>query len=246
MATIAAFVIAGGQSSRMGRDKAFLELDGRTLLERALEVARSVSDDVKIVGQREKFSAYGDVVEDIYPGQGPLAGIHAALRSSTAELNLMIGVDTPFLDTRFVQYLIQQAEASGATVTVPVTGIPYPVSPDPGETRVGHSPVSSFQSPDAKVVGGAQMPKFDARNQKLETRNLGQAQPLCAVYRREFARIAEEALRQRRNNIVPLFARVRSREISDSELRKLAFDPIMFENLNTPEEWEEASKRARK
>ncbi|MBZ5628499.1 MAG: molybdenum cofactor guanylyltransferase [Acidobacteriia bacterium] len=193
MSQAAAFVIAGGQSSRMGRDKAFLELDGRTLLERALALARSVSEDVKIVGRRDKFAAYGAVIEDVYPGQGPLAGIHAALISSSAELNLMLGVDTPFLDARFVQYLIEQAEASKTTVTVPVAA--------------------------------------------------AQPQPLCAVYRREFAAVAEEALRQRRNNIVPLFAKVTTREIGDSELRQMAFDPIMFENLNTPEEWDEARKR---
>ena len=76
MGDVAAFVIAGGQSSRMGRDKAFLTLGGSTLLERALAVARCVSQEVTIVGQREKFAACGNVIEDVYPGQGPLAGIH--------------------------------------------------------------------------------------------------------------------------------------------------------------------------
>lgn len=191
---VAAFVIAGGQSSRMGRDKAFLEFEGRTLLDRALTLARRVSDRVKIVGRRDKFAAYGDVVEDVYPGQGPLAGIHAALSSSASEFNLMIGVDMPFLEARFLKFLI--AVNSGATVTVPVTG--------------------------------------------------RQAQPLCAIYRRGFAVVAEEALKQQSNNIVPLFARVTTREIGDSELQRMSFDPIMFENLNTPEEWEKARERAQK
>jgi len=224
MSDVAAFVIAGGQSARMGRDKAFLTLGGSTLLERALAVARSVSQEVTLVGQHEKFAAYGSVIEDVYPGQGPLAGIHAALSGSACELNLMIGVDTPFLDPKFVQYLVEQARTSAAVVTVPVTcvvtpesrvprkGPPRPVSQKPGETRVGQPP--------------------------------GQPQPLCAVYRREFAPVAEEALRQGRNNIVPLFAAVPTREIGEVEMRELAFDPRMFDNLNTPEEWELACRRA--
>jgi molybdenum cofactor guanylyltransferase len=196
MSDIAAFVLAGGRSSRMGRDKAFLELQGRTLLERALAIARSISDNVRIVGQQEKFAAYGPVVEDVYPGRGPLAGIHAALTASHSELNFVIALDTPFLDAGFAVYLIEQARLSGATVTVP--------------------------------------------------RVAGQAQPLCAVYRPGFAAVAERALRQERNNIVPLFATVTTREIDDAELRKLAYDPRMFDNLNTPEEWDQACKRAQK
>lgn len=208
MTDIAAFVIAGGQSSRMGRDKAFLTLGGSTLLERALAVARYVSQEVTIVGQREKFAVYENVIEDIYPGQGPLAGIHAALSGSAFELNLMIGVDTPFLDPKFAQYLVDQARTSGAIVTLPVTSV---VSP---ESRV----------PRSRIPPGTQ--------------------PLCAVYRREFASVAENALRQGRNNIIPLFAGVTTREIGDQEMRKLAFDPRMFDNLNTPEEWEQACRRA--
>ena len=180
----------------MGRDKAFLELRGRTLLERALAIARRLSEEVKIVGPPERFAAYAPAIEDIYPGQGPLAGIHAALTASRSELNFILALDTPFLDPKFAQYLVEQANQSGAMVTVP--------------------------------------------------RVAGQAQPLCAVYRREFATVAEEALRQGKNNIVPLFASVATREIGDAELRNLAFDPRMFDNLNTPEEWDQACKRAQK
>ena len=47
---VAAFILAGGKSTRMGADKAFVTLEGRTLLARALELARSVTADVRIVG----------------------------------------------------------------------------------------------------------------------------------------------------------------------------------------------------
>jgi molybdopterin-guanine dinucleotide biosynthesis protein A len=230
MGDVAAFVIAGGHSLRMRRDKAFLTLGGSTLLERALAVARCVSPEVTIVGPREKFAAYGSVIEDVYQGQGPLAGIHAALSGSAFELNLMIGVDTPFLDPKFVLYLVQQARTSAATVTVPITsaGIAHPVSP---------LPLCSGQAPPGVTRVG------QPHGNKMQT---GQAQPLCAVYRREFAAVAENALRQGRNPIVPLFAGVTTREIGDVEMQELAFDPRMFDNLNTPEEWDQACRRAHK
>src|ERR1700733_6553877 len=96
------FILAGGKSTRMGRDKAFVEYEGRTLLARALEVARSVTPEVYIVGKREKFGRFARVVEDIFPDCGPLAGIHAALRASQTELNLILAVDMPFVSWAFL------------------------------------------------------------------------------------------------------------------------------------------------
>src|ERR1700756_5716831 len=65
---VSAFILAGGKSTRMGADKAFVALDGRTLLARALELARSMTDDVRIVGDADKFGAFAPVVEDVFPG----------------------------------------------------------------------------------------------------------------------------------------------------------------------------------
>lgn len=103
----------------MGTDKAFLEFQGKTLLGNALELGRAVADEVRIVGDPAKFEDFGTVVEDIYPGRGPLGGIHAALKRSETDLNLMIAVDLPLLEVRFLRYLMQAAEHSGAVVTVP-------------------------------------------------------------------------------------------------------------------------------
>jgi molybdopterin-guanine dinucleotide biosynthesis protein A len=115
---LAAFVLAGGKSTRMGSDKAFLKIGGRTLLEHALSLARSLTSDVSIVGNTTTFSRYARTVEDIFPERGPLGGIHAALRSSRSDLNLMLSVDTPFIPTQFLRYLVEQTTV-GAVVTVP-------------------------------------------------------------------------------------------------------------------------------
>ena len=122
-ADLTAFVLAGGNSTRMGTDKAFVVLEGRTLLARVLESARSVTSEVHIVGDLSKFGAFGPVVEDVFPGCGPLGGIHAALRASQKELNLVLAVDVPFVSPALLQYLIEQARVgSSATAILPRVG----------------------------------------------------------------------------------------------------------------------------
>jgi len=117
----AAFLLAGGMSTRMGTDKAFLIFDGQTLLDRALMVMQTVCNRVTIVGDPSKFAKYeaGSVIADIFPGCGPLAGIHSALVHSVAELNLMLAVDMPFVTAELLSFLFAAAEKNAAVVTVP-------------------------------------------------------------------------------------------------------------------------------
>lgn len=119
---VTGFILAGGKSTRMVTDKAFVEFKGHTLLERALGLARSVTPDVRIVGAREKFAPFAPVVEDIFRERGPLGGIHAALRDSKTELNFMLAVDMPFVSKAFLQYLTREARtAAEAMVIVPLS-----------------------------------------------------------------------------------------------------------------------------
>lgn len=118
VADLTAFVLAGGKSTRMGTDKAFIVLNGSTLLARMLDLARSMTTDVRIVGQAEKFSNFAPTVEDVFPGCGPLAGIHAALRSSQTDRNLILAIDLPFLSRQFLDFLIMKSRASDANVTI--------------------------------------------------------------------------------------------------------------------------------
>jgi molybdopterin-guanine dinucleotide biosynthesis protein A len=112
------FILAGGQSSRMGTEKAFLQFRGCTLLGRAIAALRPLCD-VAIVGDPAKFSPYGTVIEDVYPRRGPLAGIHAALTHSSAELNLVLAVDMPFVSPDLLAFLFASAASTDALVTVP-------------------------------------------------------------------------------------------------------------------------------
>ena len=119
---LTAFILAGGMSTRMGADKAFVMLDGRTLLARLLDLAHSVTSDVRIVCDAGKFASFAPVVEDVFRGCGPLGGIHAALRASPTDLNLILAVDVPFVSPALLQYLIMRARTSLDTTVTAVRG----------------------------------------------------------------------------------------------------------------------------
>jgi molybdopterin-guanine dinucleotide biosynthesis protein A len=101
----------------MGLDKALLTLNGQTLLQRAVDLARSVTPNVFVVGPKEKFGT--DAIEDVFAGQGPLAGIHAALLASQTDYNLVLSVDTPFVAAGFLRFLVDEAARCETVVTVP-------------------------------------------------------------------------------------------------------------------------------
>jgi molybdopterin-guanine dinucleotide biosynthesis protein A len=193
---VTAFILAGGKSTRMGKDKAFVEFEGRTLLARALELAGSVASDVRIVGSRERFAAFAPVVEDVFRDCGPLGGIHAALRHSATDINLVLAVDMPFVSWALLRYLIGQAEKSEESVAVVPRG------------KEGW-------------------------------------QPLCAIYRREFADVADDALRAGQNKIDRLFDKVRVRAVGQDELDRAGFSPAIFRNLNTPDDLEAEQRLGR-
>jgi molybdenum cofactor guanylyltransferase len=119
---LTAFILAGGNSTRMGTDKAFVMFGGRTLLARALEVCRTITSEVRIIGDRKKFALFAPVVEDVFSGCGPLAGIQAGLQASQTDWNVFLAVDLPFVSPALLHFLVAQARESGAIVTVPQAG----------------------------------------------------------------------------------------------------------------------------
>ena len=121
MHDVTAFILAGGQSSRMGTEKAFLELEGRLLIDRMIDIVKTVAEQTRIVGPKQKFAAFGQIATDIYKERGPLGGIHAALNISRTEFNLVLAVDMPFIEPHFLEYLLKQAVHSEALVVVPRT-----------------------------------------------------------------------------------------------------------------------------
>ena len=108
---ISGIILAGGDSRRMGRDKAFLELGGRPLIEIVIERVRAVAAEVIVVTNTPQRYAHlaTRLVRDIYPGVGTLGGIHAGLTAATYDHGLVVGCDMPFLNPSLLAYLASLA-----------------------------------------------------------------------------------------------------------------------------------------
>jgi molybdenum cofactor guanylyltransferase len=124
---LSAAVLTGGASTRMGADKALLELSGATLLERTLAALRVVSDDVTVVGARPPYACFGaSVVVDDYPGAGPLGGVATALRAARHEHTLVVACDMPLLSGALLRAMAAEPRNYGALVPL-VGGQPQPL-----------------------------------------------------------------------------------------------------------------------
>lgn len=97
--SINAIILAGGQSKRMGRSKAFLPLEKSTFIETLVETLKPLVNRVIISGDPELYNDLGcRVVKDKYANCGPLAGILAGLQASDTGWNFVVSVDSPFID----------------------------------------------------------------------------------------------------------------------------------------------------
>lgn len=161
-----AFLLAGGLSTRMGRDKALLELDGRPLVQHMLAKIRELGLPVKICGSRPDLERFAPVVPDEFAQCGPLGGIEAALRGSDAELNLFLAVDLPQLPVRFLRWMAARAEVTSADATVPFAmGRPQPLCAI-YHRRLAAKVRQALQAGDYRVMGvmraaGIKLDRFD-------------------------------------------------------------------------------------
>jgi molybdopterin-guanine dinucleotide biosynthesis protein A len=197
---VTAIILAGGNSTRMGTDKALLRLPGgETLLEHAISVASAVTPEIKLIGPHSRFaSQFGgaEPIEDILPNCGPLGGIHAGLSASNTELNLVLALDMPAVRPDLLLFFLCEAEQNSALVTIA----------------------------------------------KIEER----WQPLCAVYRKRFADVAEQALRAGRFKVDATFTADNTHLITEDRLRQAGFSPALFANCNTAAEWEQFTALSRR
>lgn len=112
-------VLAGGQSSRMGRDKALIEIDGMTLLDRAIELLRPHTREILVMGDPAKYApAHATVIPDEQPGLGPLGGITTALARARYVRLLVVACDMPNLNDRLLGHLKIELD-KGFDVVVP-------------------------------------------------------------------------------------------------------------------------------
>jgi molybdopterin-guanine dinucleotide biosynthesis protein A len=115
------FVLAGGASTRMGRDKALLSHGETTLLEHVASQVAAAAGGAVIIGPPDRYRGLRyPVVADRTPGLGPLGGIQTALRISGAPWNLVVACDMPELKAEFLSELLAAAVTCGGDCLVPV------------------------------------------------------------------------------------------------------------------------------
>lgn len=131
---ISGVILAGGENRRFPEVKAFIKVDGYTIIERQLSVLRSLFDEVMIsTNTPEVFFRFGAaLVGDILPSLGPISGIHAALRNASADAVFVVASDMPFISREAIAGICgkyhEEAADSPVTAVIPsFNGEPQPL-----------------------------------------------------------------------------------------------------------------------
>jgi molybdopterin-guanine dinucleotide biosynthesis protein A len=146
-----AIVLAGGQSRRMGHDKAVITLGDEPLLRRVVRGLLAITNEVVVVGRVERSAATlaglpATMVADRWPGRGPLAGLASALSVVTRSVAVVVGCDMPALTPALLHLLAKTC--LDAEVAVPrITGRIAPL-PLAFQTRIGPAIERLLAGPD--------------------------------------------------------------------------------------------------
>ena len=204
---VSALVLAGGQSRRMGRDKALLDFDGAPLIARVIERVRRVCAEVIIVANDvEAYTRFGvRVVTDFYPGKGSLGGVFSGLQAVDTDYALAVACDMPFLNHAVMRYLISLA---------PEADVILPHAQDPSRNR---------------MYSTKRTMRFNLRAKEIDLH------PTHAVYSKRCLAPMGERVRAGELRLIGFLDTVRVRIVEASEFDR--FDPqhLSFFNVNTPE-----------
>lgn len=112
---------AGGESRRMGEDKALLPFRGQPLIERVINRVRPLADELLVTTNNlAAYERFGlPMFEDIIPGRGALGGLYTALFSARFPLVVVVACDMPLIDPNLILYQIREIQNSGVDVVIP-------------------------------------------------------------------------------------------------------------------------------
>jgi molybdenum cofactor guanylyltransferase len=241
-----AFVLAGGRSTRMGRDKALLELEGHPLIDHALAKLRALGFSPRIAGSRPDLASFAPFVPDNYPQQGPLGGIEAAL-AATANPEMLSEVSTLELtrpsgrgnlaETSKRKHLLRICSSdSEQNLFLPVD-LPW-------------LPIEFLRW----MMERAQHTNALATVPRAQ----GLPQPLCAIYSRAMLPHAQAALAAGDAKVIRAVERAAGatgRRIDSFDLESIAASQLWdqrlpvhrwFQNLNSPQDFQTALEQSRR
>ncbi len=218
---VSAVILAGGESRRMGREKAFVELGGVPLVKRVIEgVAPICTEIIFVTNDAARYTQFGyRTVADVYPGKGSLGGIFSGLQAAREEYALAVACDMPFLNPKLLSYLFSLAPSFD--VVIPRAKDPSSSAPRLHE-RFGAAVQKRPRSADRPIA--------------KET-NL---QPMHAVYSKNCVPAMQTRLLENDLRAIGFHDLVRVRVVEPAEVDR--FDPqhLSFFNANTPEDLETA------
>lgn len=127
--TIGCVILAGGKSSRMGRDKALLVIENKTFLEKLCDSFSFFEEKMIAGGDREVIKDITwKVIPDCHPYHGPIGGLHAALKHCLSEVVFAIACDTPLIEKAIYERLIKEMdEETDAVIVVTEDGKCHPL-----------------------------------------------------------------------------------------------------------------------
>ena len=208
--SIRGYVLAGGASSRFGRDKALVEIGGQSVLSRMCGLIEEVALEVQVVAASERYSdLQARIVEDRWPGEGPLGGIITALAATAhrgvgCEWNLIVSCDMPFLTRDWLSYLIERALA----------GAP--------ESR-------SLAARGLTTASEVVVPQSE---HGLE--------PLCACWRTSSRETLESAFDEGVRKVTAAMKRLRMEVLDEPHWKRFDTAGRLFWNMNTLQDYQEA------
>lgn len=106
-------ILAGGKSSRMGRDKAFVELNGKLMIEHVIERTQAIgqAETILITNRPEDYARFGlPIFADVLPDKGSLGGIYTAIHYSTQAYTLCVACDMPFIQPDLLKHMVSLAQ----------------------------------------------------------------------------------------------------------------------------------------
>ena len=116
---ITGIILAGGKSSRMGRDKGVLPIKGKTMVQHVTRALSPLVDDIIIIANNNNYNDLGyPVYSDMVESRGPLSGIYTGLHHSATNKNIVVSCDVPGISAELLKYLLNNS--TGYDVTIPV------------------------------------------------------------------------------------------------------------------------------
>ena len=212
------FVTAGGRSLRMGRDKAWLEIAGRPMIEHVIEALKPVTSSIAIIANNEEYKRLGfPVFADTNFGVGPLEAIRTALANSPTSSVVLVGCDMPFVTSELLSFLLNIANQEQQ-----------------------QTPDSRLQTPDSRL----QTPDLPFAVAPLNED--GKLEPLCALYSTEALEIVSKLIASGVRKVSFFFEQISTRLVSFNEIKHLQNAPFFFENINTLEDFQRVIKKFRR